>query len=185
MKKQLILSVLLTLSTFLIGYSQDQKMFGGLDLLFNSSKVKDGPKATLFGLAPTFGYWLNDRSAIVARVSYASGDIADVKSNSFGIGVDYRYGWNVSDNVYLYLAPGVSFTSSKDDIDEPTETTTTDLNIGISPGIQYKFANKWSFVTEFGDLSYNSSKVKDGPEASGFGLNLLMSTLNFGLQYHF
>ncbi len=187
MKKQLLLFVLF-LGLMSTGAQAQGKMFLGLDLGFNSNDAgyNGNHEVSQFNLGPSLGYWLNDNSAIVVGINFSSHDnkTDDIKDTGFGIGAEFRYGWHFGDNVYVYLAPGIGFNSYKTD-DSGTETKWTQLDIGISPGVSYMLADKWSINAYFGGLGYSSQKPDGGDAVNAFGLSLDMSSLGFGLWYHF
>lgn len=183
MKKQLVLLVLL-MGLSAASFAQDKKMMLGLDLGFSSNDNQSS-----FGLGPNFGYWLSDNMALVVGIDFASTTNKlnnDLKTTTFGAGAELRYGWNVGDMTFLYLAPGFSY--SKDTQEQgaglPDEED-SEFNIRIVPGVTYKIADAWSIDARFGSLGYNSTKHGDGDSFGTFGLNLNMSSIGFGLWYHF
>lgn len=190
MKKLLLLFVLF-LGLMSTGAQAQGKLFLGLDLGFNSYDAGyDGPneghEASQFNLGPSLGYWLNDNSAIVVGINYSSFDnkTSDSKTTGFGIGAEFRYGWHFGDNVFVYLAPGIGFSSNKTETGG-NDAKWTQLDLGISPGVSFMLADKWSINAYFGGLGYSSQKPDGGDAANSFGLNLDMSNIGFGLWYHF
>ncbi|MEP7197377.1 MAG: outer membrane beta-barrel protein [Saprospiraceae bacterium] len=171
-----------------IGSAQG-KMFLGLDLGFQSSDAGFNSlhETSQFNVGPSFGYWLNDKSAVVVGVNFIShtNKTDDLSSTGFKIGAEYRYGWHVGDHAFLYLAPGVAFGSNKDELVGGGESKWTTLDIRIRPGISYMLADKWSINGYFGGLGYSSITPDGGDGVGAFGLNLEMSSLGFGIWYHF
>ena len=182
MKKQLFL-VSLFLSLIFTGLSAQSKLFGGLDLGFSSNDNE-----STFLLGPKIGYWLNDNSALVGGIFYTSNkdktQDPEVTTSGFGIGAQYRFCWHSGDNFYFYLAPGVDYASLKAD-NGTNDVKTNTFNVSLSPGISYMLADKWSINAEMGLLNYNSTKVGDFDAATQFDVDMNMSSLSFGLWYHF
>lgn len=180
MKKQLLLLVLF-IGLFCGSNFAQGKLFCGVDLGFS-----DNDNHSSFNLGPRVGFGIGDRSALVVGINFENHKDKgpDLATTSFGVGAEYRYGWNVGDNVFLYLAPGVAFSSDKEEQATGGDLKSTTFDIRIAPGLSYKLADKWSINTHFGALGY-SSTTPDGGDAFGtFGLDLSMSSIGFGLWYH-
>lgn len=184
MKKQLLLLVLFMGLFGAANAQDDKKMFLGLDLGFSSD---DGQSS--FNLGPQFGYWLSDRMALVVGIEFGSetdkSTATELTSSNFGANAELRYGWNVGDNTFLYLAPGFSFGSRTHELSPTIEAKSSSFAIGITPGFSYMIADSWSINAEFGNLGYVSTKPDGGESAGTFGLNLTMSSIGFGVWYHF
>ncbi|MBK6543989.1 MAG: porin family protein [Saprospiraceae bacterium] len=187
MKKQLLILVLF-MGLFSVSNYAQGKLFLGVDLGFSSQDngFNGGHETSEFVIAPSLGYWLSDNMAIVGRVGYASHDnkTDDVKTSGFGIGAELRYGWHLGDNTFLYLAPGARYGSEKTEF-AGGDATTTEFQIAIRPGVDYKIADKWSIDAHFGSLGYTSQSPEVGDAVSSFGLDLSMSAISFGIWYHF
>lgn len=190
MKKQVTYFLMLFIA---LAFTQlnAQGSFIGVDLGFSSTKdVHTG-----FHIAPTYGYKLSSTMQIVGRVGFESHTDKtnnDAKETGLGVGAEFRYGTRPSDNFFLFAALGVGFNSTKDDNGTDTENDDvkgTEINFGIRPGIDYMFNDKWSMTAHFGRLGYSSDKTEVGsvsPDPVGtFSLDLSMSSLAFGLFYHF
>ncbi|MCC6816308.1 MAG: porin family protein [Saprospiraceae bacterium] len=177
MKNQtlLIVFIMLLCGTFA---SAQGKIFAGTNLSFSSNDAESN-----FGIGPRVGYWLTDNGALVVGVGISSNKnkVTDKTASGFGIGAQYRHCWRTGDNFYFYLAPGVAFLSDKDFNEEKT----THLTIELTPGISYNFTEKWSVNAEMGLLNYTSSKHEDNDPVNQFSVGLNMTSLNFGLWYHF
>ncbi len=170
--------VALTMSIFTSVSAQDKKMFAGLNLGFWSNDA-----ASHFNLGPRFGYWLSENSAIVAAVGIGNDKNkgTDITTKAFGIGAEYRYGWNHGDNTFFYLAPGVSYNSHK----EGDEDASTDLNVFLTPGVNYMMGDRWSINAEIGLLNFSSSKDHGGDNVNQFTVGTDFDALSFTLWYHF
>ncbi|MBK9108937.1 MAG: porin family protein [Saprospiraceae bacterium] len=181
MKKQLFLSFLFMFALSIGSFAQS-KMFGGIDLGFSSNDHHSS-----FNIGPSLGYWLNDNAAIVGSVGFSSEKDKtanpEVTTSGFGIGVQYRHCWK-NDNFYFYLAPGVGYGTAKVD-DGTTDFSVNTLNVTLSPGISYMLSDKWSINAEMGLLDYTSVSADGADTDSQFSVNTNMSSLSFGLWYHF
>lgn len=179
MKKQLFLSLLFMFALSIGSYAQS-KMFGGIDFGFSSNDHHSS-----FNIGPSLGYWLNDNAALVGGIAFGSEKDKttnpETETSGFGIGVQYRHCWK-SDNFYFYIAPGVGYATSKTD-NGTTEFTINTLNVSLSPGISYMLSDKWSINAEMGLLDYTS--LGGDADDSQFSVNTNMSSLSFGLWYHF
>jgi opacity protein-like surface antigen len=183
MKKQLLLLVLF-IGLFSAVNAQDKKMMLGLDLNFSSNDNESS-----FGIGPNFGYWLSENMALVVGVNFGSvtdkTGAEDLATTSFGAGAELRYGWHVGDMTFLYVAPGFAFGSTTHEITPTTEAKVSSFDVGLGLGVQYMIADSWSINAEFGRLGYNSVKPEGGESFGTFGLDLSMSTIGFGIWYHF
>lgn len=179
MKKQLLLALLFVAAFSTSNFAQGN-CFGGIDLGFSSNDAHSS-----FSIGPSYGHWLNDNGAIVASLGFFSDKDKttnpETKENGFGIGVQYRHCWK-NDNFYFYIAPGVAYGTSKVD-DGTFEFKVNTLNISLSPGISYMLSDKWSINAEMGLLDYTS--LGGDADDSQFSINTNMSSLSFGLWYHF
>ena len=82
----------------------------------------------------------------------------------------------------MNVSAGLGYrTDSVGDVDVNT------LSFAVSPGFNYWIADSWGLVANIAALSYTSSEVDvEGAEAAtGFGLNLDLSDINFGMVYKF
>lgn len=168
------------------------KSFLGVDLGFATTK----DVSTSFNIGPTYGYVLNDMMQVVVGVNFRSettkGGANDQKETGFGAGAEFRYGMNPSDNLYLFAALGGSFHSDKDDQGTSSDTDDikdTGFTVGIRPGLQYHLSDRWSMEAHFGLLGLHSATTEvgstKGDAVNTFGLDLSMSSLNYGLFFHF
>lgn len=183
MKKQLLILVLF-MGLFSAVNAQDKKMMLGVDLGFSSNDNE-----STLAIGPNFGYWLSDNMALVIGINYSSltdkTGTEDLATTHFGAGAELRYGWHVGDMTFLYLSPGFAFGSNKHELGGGLEAKSTSLDLGVGLGVQYHIADAWSIDAQFGRLGYNSV-TPDGGDAFGtFGLDLSMSSIGFGVWYHF
>jgi opacity protein-like surface antigen len=182
MKKQIFLSLIFCFAFGAASFAQS-KLFLGADLGFSSNDHHSS-----FALSPRLGYWLSDNGAIVGGITFGSNKDKttnpDTESTVFGVGAQYRMAWHSGDNFYFYLAPGVEYLSSKLEFGG-TDATTSILGISLSPGISYMLADKWSVNAELGLIDFTSTSPEVGDSETDFSVNMNMSSLTFGLWYHF
>ncbi len=183
MKKQFYI-LLLAFVALTLTKVQAQGSFVGLDLGFSSTS----DVGSSFNIGPTYGYKLSSTMQIVAGVNFGSETIKrtpdDEKISSLGIGAEFRYGTRPADNFFLFGALGVRYNSGKREIGN-NESDQSAFSVGIRPGIDYMFNDKWSITSYFGFLGLDSETVGDADAVNTFGLDLSMSTLGFALFYHF
>mgnify|MGYP000853227709 FL=1 len=187
MKKQCLFLSLFVLSLLSTStFAQDHKMWIGVDLGFNSHKFGDADNTSQFSIAPTFGYHLSEAMAIGIRVGYASPG-KDI--SAFGVNPFFRYGKSIGDKATLFGELGVDYVSGSDKTNASAEIKTSAFGVGISPGVTYMFADNWGLEAHFGHLGFDSESEEvgsaDAVKTTNFGLDLTMSSLSFGLTYHF
>ena len=195
------------------GSSSSKKMWLGGTVAFGSGSSTNENNATQntsssrWEFGPEFGYMLNEKMAIGLALSLNgsswSQDNADEdKSSSFGYEVTpfFRYYFAEAGNFkflgQLNLGFGGGSTSREDNTGVTYEDGTySTLNVGINPGVQYWFNDKWSMISTIGLLGYQSRTDKDGYKDangkdnevsnSGFGIGADFTSLDFSLIFHF
>jgi outer membrane protein len=164
--------------------SDEEGYLNGSNMLTGFSYSKSGDiKTTSFGLAPEFGYFITDNVAIGGSLgyTYSKVDIEDSDAvSAFGIAPYVRYFLIQSGNFGLYLQGGGQYSF----VDDGSDDNTNYFNIGVLPGISYKFSDKFSATASFGWLGYENTKKGDA-KLDEFGLQLDGSSLKFGLYYNF
>lgn len=186
---------------------------GKSTLKFGGTTVEsDGVKSTNFSIVPGVGYFVADKLAIGLDLSVNSSSIQIPDNNdpddyektsgtSFGFKPYARKYWMVGDNFGFTgtLGVGVAFGSSK--VEEKNGNTTvtndgpktTDLEIGVTPGIVFFPTNKVGLEASFGFVGYSSSTSKTdlggGDELkvtnSTFGLSANSITPTFSLAFRY
>ena len=166
---------------------------GGQAGISSSTNDNDDKSATgVFG--PNFGYMLNDKMAIGLGLLYSNTTEEDgateveTKSNLFEIAPFFRYYKSLGDNCSLYGELEVAIGSGKSEVDGNDAGEFSTFGFGIAPGIQYWFHDNWSINTEIGVLGFDSTTDKSGEEdfkSSEFNFGLDLTSLSFGLNFHF
>ncbi len=167
----------------------------------------DGPRTLDLIFAPTIGYNINDNITIGGIIAYnldrtvAEGDntketdaISEIAILPF---MRYNHAINEKFGLYGQLDLGPSFGKVTSEFESGSTTVTSEANllgfgINIRPGVYFQFSDHFSMNAHYGALGFNSDRFKvedDNAEQisrnSDFGLNLQMSSLRFGLNYHF
>jgi hypothetical protein len=166
---------------------------GGMAGISSSTEDNDDKSFTgVFG--PNFGYMLNEKMAIGLGLTYTSttsedgGSEIETKSNVFEIAPFFRYYKSLGDNCALYGELEVAIGSGKTEVDGNDAGEYSTFGVGIAPGIQYWFHENWSINTEIGALGFDSTTDKSGEEdykSSSFEFGLDLTSLTFGLNFHF
>jgi opacity protein-like surface antigen len=196
MKKAFILAACLLVAS-IATKAQTYKMWLSGTASMSSTNDKFGgttDKSSTGVFGPVFGYNVNSNITVGLGLKYSS-DVNDpdgpgkTTTTGFSISPFARYYKSAGEHVSIYGAAWVSIVSGK--IKQEGQTNdfkTSGFGVGIAPGIQYWFSDRWSINGEWGILSYGTSKVKDSnPEQKSdtfkFGLDL--SAFTVGLNYHF
>ena len=156
-------------------------------------------KASTFGIAPGVGYMMSDNLMILGSIGISSGtaDTAgdDLKISGLGLNAGVRYFFTPADKFSVSLGGQLGYGSTSSNLDyveadgtpvlfaDSVKTTTVSLNVPL--GLHYFMNDNFAISATWGGLGYSSSKEDtDGAEATNtLGLNLNMSSVNFGLLY--
>ncbi|BDU23947.1 hypothetical protein FLGSB24_06910 [Flavobacterium sp. GSB-24] len=163
--------------------------------LEGSIKISTGGDADYYGFSPKFGYLLNDKFAVGAKLNYSSNKVetTQVETNVFGVGAFARYYFLELDKKRLktYAEAGLGFGRNKTDIPNVGSDTDNSLTADITVGLNY-FVTKNIAVTFVlaNMLSYNSVSPENGPSSDTFQLNInlfenIFDQPQFGLLYRF
>jgi hypothetical protein len=213
MKKSIL--GLMALFAITTSYSQTEqgKMFiggqvnvSGTTTSYSDSLFKSSSKSNSITITPTFGYFVQNNLAIGANVTltYNGTKNTDEKTNStsnstslgYGIGGFVRYYSDITDKFKFFLRGSVSILNSESKytaaFQKDQDYVTNTLTLSIVPGFVYFVTPKFGLETTFGNLNFSSSLRKDKEVSydnhyvtQNYGLNLNLSTLNFGLCYYF
>jgi hypothetical protein len=164
------------------------------------SVTTDGWRNTYFRIAPAVGYFLNDKLAVGAGVSYSlqkqkQNDVANLTS-MFGITPFVRYyAVSLGDvNIFAQGNVGIEFGANKTKNDGNTTDGPKYLNFGVSvtPAISYSLGEKLAVEAFLGSVyySFNREKREIGGttttiKTNGLGLNFDMTSVSLGVIYKF
>jgi hypothetical protein len=162
--------------------------------LEGSIKISTGGDEDYYGFSPKFGYFLNDKVAIGAKLNYESSETeaTDTKINVFGVGAFARYYFLELDQKRFkaFGEAGLGFGSNKTEfqgVEDTDNSITADLNIGLNYFITKNIAVTFTLANV---LSYNSVSPENGPSSDTFNLNInlfknIFDQPEFGLLYRF
>lgn len=155
---------------------------------FNFSTASKGDaKADAFTLSPGVGYLVTDNLALLGQLSVSSGKTDDgagseVKTSGFGFAAGVRYFLTPASKFSLSVGAVIGYSSDKED-DGATENTVKTTSLTVPVGLHYFVSNNFAITSTWGGLGYASVDDGSPDKASGFGLNLGMSNISFGLLY--
>ena len=187
MKKSLLLAAVLLLVSVATQAQHKMWVSGSAGMTNSSNDVEGSEPYNTAIFAPAFGYNLNANWTIGLALNYStykSDD--DNKGNEFNLNPFVRYSKTVSDKVVLYGEGDVMFGSKNETVGGVDNDGIGTFGIGIAPGIQYLFSDRWSMNADIGVLSYESENDKDLEVTTNdinFGLDF--TKLRLGLNYHF
>jgi len=201
------LSVILALFTFCFANAQEDQAEAEMNsakgvtfqqgdmFLEGSIKISTGGENDYYGFSPKFGYLLNDKFAVGAKLDYSSNkeEATGIKTDVFGAGAFARYYFLELDKKRLktYAEAGLGFGRNK--VETPLAGSDTDnsLTANITVGLNY-FVTKNIAVTFVlaNVLAYNSVSPENGPSSDTFQLNInlfenIFDQPQFGLLYRF
>ncbi|MDR1699390.1 MAG: porin family protein [Prevotellaceae bacterium] len=170
----------------------DMVLSGSLGLDISSTKPEGGDAVTTtnFEIAPSFTYFLSDKFGIGGKVMFDLNKVGeDDAVNTFGVGVFGRYYVLKTEKFGVFGQAGLDFRFPEDALD---------INLGVTPGIQYFINRKFSIELSLQNLLYlNYNSIKDVESTTNFGLSLNpnnvndnpfavnFAPLNLTLNYHF
>lgn len=167
---------------------------GGDMFLEGSIKISTGGDVDYYGFSPKFGYFLNDKFAVGAKLSYESyeREAPESKNDVFGVGAFARYYFLELDKKRFkaYGEAGLGFGRNKNEI-EGIEDTDNSITADINVGLNYFFTKNVAVTFTLANiLSYNSVSPEDGPSSNTFQLNInlfenIFNQPQFGLLYRF
>lgn len=167
---------------------------GGDMFLEGSIKINTGGDVDYYGFSPKFGYFLNDKFAVGAKLSYESyeREAPESKNDIFGVGAFARYYFLELDKKRFkaYGEAGLGFGRNKNEI-EGIEDTDNSITADINVGLNYFFTKNVAVTFTLANiLSYNSVSPEDGPSSNTFQLNInlfenIFNQPQFGLLYRF
>ena len=158
-------------------------------------------KGSVIGLAPGIGYMMSDKLMLVGSIGISSGTASsgvagadDAKISGLGLNAGVKYFFTPADKFSLSLGGQLGYGSISSNVGvdaagdpvvlaDAVKTSTISLNVPL--GLHYFMNDNFAISATWGGLNYSSAKEDtDGAEAKNtLGLNLNMSTINFGLVY--
>lgn len=204
MKKVTLIGVF-TILTISIYAQESKKMWlsGIIGLNAQTDKTSGGEtKTNQFEVGPQFGYMITDRMAIGLEATYSNyntnSEFAYSKSTrqSLNISPFYRYYISNGEKLKFFGQANVFFGLSERNYEDysPNNPFTdidrsTQFGVSIKPGLQYFLKPAWSIQASIGEIGYsNDSQKIDEPSESkteSFNFNIDLSTISFGLLFHF
>jgi hypothetical protein len=182
MKKVVLVLSLITSSVLCFGQEgkpASGKFFMAGSLGYSSSKpsvaktAPDAPSTGELTIAPSAGYFVSDKFALGARISFQKSIEKDIKGNSeFGLSAFARYYNSLTDDgkFQLFLEGSVGFSSFSPPY--PTGATTTpdsqsSFGLGVAPGfgwypgktfgVEFALPSLFSFVSKSGAATATSA----------------------------
>lgn len=162
--------------------------------LEGSIKISTGGNVDYYGFSPKFGYLLNDKVAVGAKLNYESSETetTQTKVNVFGVGAFARYYFLELDKKRFkaYGEAGLGFGRNKTEVEGLSDTdnsVTADITVGLNYFVTKNIAVTFVLANM---LSYNSVSPEEGPSANTFQLNInlfenIFDQPQFGLLYRF
>lgn len=202
MKKVLMTAVAL----FAFGFANAQESTGegfSKGNVFVSGSVGFGTESTGdqkmngFNFSPKGAYFVTDNIAVGAALGFSSSKEEDAspieeKNTEFSAGVFGRYYFTPASKFSVFGQLGVNMNSYKNEVENTASGVTVStkgngFDVMLSPGVSYFLSNHFAIEASFGALGYETTKPDaDGAESTDtFGLNLNLSSINFGLVYKF
>lgn len=171
------------------GFSKGDVFVSG-SVGFGSTKQGD-VKENGFNFSPKVGFFVSENIAIGARIGFASTTQSepeedDFKTNEFSVGAFGRYYVTPASKFSVFAELGVDISSSK--IEQGNfDAKSNGFGVGAGLGVSYFLSNNFAMEASWAGLGFNSDKADfDGAEATtSFGLNVDLSSINFGLIYKF
>ncbi len=164
-------------------------------ILEGSIKISTGGENDYYGFSPKFGYLLNDKFAVGAKIDYSSNkeEATGIKTNVFGIGAFARYYFLELDKKRLktYAEVGLGYGRNKTETPLAGSDTDNSLTADINVGLNYFVTKNISVTFVLANvLAYNSVSPENGPSSDTFQLNInlfenIFDQPQFGVLYRF
>jgi len=163
--------------------------------LEGSIKISTGGETDYYGFSPKFGYFLNDKVAVGAKLNYSSEKeetVPETKTNVFGVGAFARYYFLELDKKRFkaFAEAGLGFGRNKIEIGDASDTdnsVTADITVGLNYFVTKNIAVTFTLANV---LAYNSVSPENGASSDTFNLNInlfenIFDQPQFGLLYRF
>ena len=208
--------IMMTLAAVAVAATMNAQGYVGGTINFSSDKSNNGTVGTAatqettqtgFGIAPEFGYKLDDKMAVGIALGFgftntkkenvgAAANVpnpSDFKTTTISIKPYLRYQVLTFGKANVFVDGGLDFTSIK----ATDYKAAMNFGLFVTPGISFDVNEKWSIVAKLDDmftLGYSKNAVPDldgAPDASSnlnFGLStggFQLGSLRFGVYYNF
>jgi len=201
--------VILSMLTFSFANAQQQEVDSEMNsakgitfekgdmFLEGSIKISTGGETDYYGFSPKFGYLLNDKFAVGAKLDYSSKKVEttvpETKTNVFGVGAFARYYFLELDKKRFkaFAEAGLGFGSNKTKIEGIEDDTDNSITADITVGLNYFVTKNIAVTFTLANvLAYNSVSPENGPSSDTFNLNInlfenIFDQPQFGLLYRF
>ena len=116
----------------------------------------------------------------------------DRRITTFGIGAFGRYTINPENKLGVYLQSALDYMVGTEQLEidevEHEKEKYQSVEISLTPGVNWKLSDKFSFLASLGSLSFQKGKWEDDlsdadQDFSNFNLNLSLSAFRFGLEF--
>ncbi len=156
---------------------------------FSSEKTGD-LKSNGFEFSPAAGFFVTENIAVGARLGIMSGKVengvTETKMNGFGVEAFGRYYMTPASKFSVFGELAVGIGSFKTETG-PVETKSQTFGVNAGVGVSYFLSSNWAIEAGWAGLGYNTDdNGGDGADKTNtFGLNVDLSSINFGLIYKF
>ncbi|TDO98388.1 outer membrane beta-barrel protein [Flavobacterium sp. 245] len=157
-------------------------------------QIATGGDRDFYAFNPKFGYFLNDKFAVGAQISFSSDEYesTNTKTNIFGIGGFARYYVLELDKKRFKAYGEVGLGYGRNKVETPgnsddSNSLTANINVGLNYFVTKNIAVTFVLANI---LSYNSVAPENGPSSNTFELNInlfenIFDQPKFGLLYRF
>jgi len=161
---------------------------------FGSSKTGD-VKSSSFTFAPAVGYFVTENIAAGARLNFGSASekvyqgvsLVENKTSSFGLEAFARYYYTPASQFSVYGELAIGMGSEKEEVASGAESKSKTFGVNAGVGVSYFLNSNFAIEAGWAGLGYNTNdNGGNGAEKTNdFGLNVDLSSVNFGLVYKF
>lgn len=167
---------------------------GSFSLGFNKSEIKDVDSENqnfFMNISPNLGYAIKDNLLIGLRTGFNYSEATrsfdgnlDFATRGYSFAPYLKKYFSITEKFAFSLQgeAGLGFASSDD-------RRSTQLQIGVRPGLNYRLSNRLAFNTQIGFLGYNNEKTEgdNGFERNSNRFNVTLNNADFlvGINYFF
>jgi hypothetical protein len=147
-------------------------------------------KMNSFEIAPRVGFFVTDNIAIGAKIGFgsmveSSAGVDTDDMSTLTAGAFARYYFTPANDFSVFGQLGFDYMSSKDNM--PNGLTYTGIGSGVGLGINYFLSSNFAIEATWAGLGFTTfdNGGNGAVTSDSFGLNVDMSSINFGLLYKF